>query len=114
MAKAGGKFSRRGRHIAIGGKPVIFDPESEYAIQSRLEAVAERLRQQLATPPSQPRRKQAKPVQDEIRPKLRKKYPPHGKPPEKMSTSKICRQIDLDPNRHWHSVNRALGREPKK
>jgi hypothetical protein len=65
-------------------------------------------------PSKQPRRKQAKPAQDKISPKLRAKFPPHGKPPEGMSTSEVCRQIGVDPNRQWRSVNRACGREPKK
>jgi hypothetical protein len=64
--------------------------------------------------PHKQRRKQVKPVQDAVFAKLRAKFLPRGKPPKKMSTSAVCRQIGIDPNKQWRSVNRALGREPKK
>jgi hypothetical protein len=88
--------------------------QQRWRLQQMLEQ--EMLKRSLAKRPSKrPQRKQAKPVQDKISPKLRAKWPPHGKPPHKgMSTSEVCRQIGLDPNRYWHSVNRTLGREPEK
>jgi hypothetical protein len=97
----------------VRGKPLIFDPTSEYAIQLRLEAVAKRLQQELATPPPKKRRKQAKPAQARIWPKLRAKWSPRGKPPKGMSTSEVCRQAGI-PDSQRRSVHRLLGREPEK
>jgi hypothetical protein len=93
----------------------MFDPNSEDAIRSRLEALAKKLQQELATPPPKPkkRRKQAKPAQARIWPKLRAKWLPHGKPPKRMSTSEVCRQAGI-PDSQRRSVHRLLGREPEK
>jgi hypothetical protein len=118
MAKAGDKFSRRRYWGAtIGGRPLLFDADnSERASLLRLEAEVRRLQQELATPP--PKRKQRKPqrkpAQEEILPKLREKYPPDGNVGN-ASTAKVRRTISGKGfNPGWDSVNRALGRAPKK
>src|SRR5262249_21425719 len=118
VAKAGGKFSRlRHPRATVGGVPVIFDPDSEYAIESRLKAVAKRLQQQLANPPAKPPRKrkqQRKPAQEEILRKVREKYPPNGEVGD-ASTAKVRRTISGKGfNPGWDSVHRALGRADKK
>jgi hypothetical protein len=126
VAKAGGKFSRyrAGGCATVRGKPVIFDPNSEYAIEARLEEAAERLqremearlRQATADPPPkrQPRKPQRQPAQEEIRRKVREKYPPDGDVGD-SSVAAARRMISSKGfNPGWDSVNRALGRARKK
>ena len=40
--------------------------------------------------------------------KLREKYHPDGIPPEGTTISEACREIGLDSQRMWHTVNRAV------
>jgi hypothetical protein len=121
MAKAGGKLSRyRHPRLRVAGKPVIFDPDSEYAIHARLEETAERLQRAMeerlrpaaADRPSKrmPRKQQRSPAQEKILRKLREKYPPDGDVGD-ASVAEVRRTISskgFDPSRD--SINRALGR----
>jgi hypothetical protein len=112
VGKAGGKFTIGARSRRFLLTELREQERQERQQRRRLQQMLER---SLAKPPSkQPQRRQAKPTQDKILPKLHEKWPPHGKPPEDMSTSEVCRQIGVDPNSQWRSVNRALGREPKR
>jgi hypothetical protein len=115
MAKAGGKFSRY-RGATIRGKPILFDRNSEDAIQARLEEVAERLEARLRrATPDQPQRKlrkqQRKPTQEEILRRVREEYPPDGDVGD-ASVAEVRREIsDKKFNPSWDSVNRALRRD---
>jgi hypothetical protein len=133
MAKAGDKPTPKPLKLYFDSDWLGFERQERIA-RSALEGLKRRERQQLRqqqllleslkrlgaakrppnrNPPSS-KRKQVKPVQAPIFAKLRDKFPPRGKPPKKMSTSEVCRRIGIDPNKQWRSVNRALGREPKK
>jgi hypothetical protein len=118
MARAGRKFSRyRHPRFKMGDKPVIFDPDSEYAIQARLEAVAERLRQQLVNP--QPlagappnKRPYLKSQQEESLRRARQKWPDGNFP----RTAEVQRAIsDRKFHPSYNTVHAALDRKrPKK
>lgn len=116
MAKAGDKFSRFRKRgfggATIGGRPVLFDaPSPERASLLRLEAEVRKLQQRLAAPPPE-KRVYFKGQQEEVRRRVRQKYP-DGDIPRTAEVQRTISDRKFHPS--YNTVCDALGRKrPKK